>query len=226
MKKKLQAQDPTIELIKFYPSQGPEKGLKYVRSIAEDFSLPHGGQGFLYEHDLNYHLISTLLMPDKLKQGLRVRAQLLMELRKFLEKNPPKDPKLRDFLKYFDTDVLNKATSHFDTVGNLAHAVYGTDPGNGVKIIREMFFKNESPVAYLRTLMKEARPPEVYVPRIEQYEQAVDKMLDQFEKTVDKKLLEADLPPEWFSDRNALLFDARANIARFEVLLGTSEGTH
>jgi hypothetical protein len=73
--------DPHYHILNFYEAPiGAVSGRTYLVNFARGSRLPFSSRGHLYEHDLNFHAYSSLVLPGYVSKALRLRAEAFLDL--------------------------------------------------------------------------------------------------------------------------------------------------
>lgn len=121
LEKGMQVQDPHYRILNFYETQaGAVSGRSYLFNFAHKSQLPFSSQGHLYEHDLNFHAYSSLVLPSYVSKALRLRAETFLDLVDYMgsrANNSPAEAQLKAALEKY---VFRNFVERIDTsTGNL-----------------------------------------------------------------------------------------------------------
>lgn len=121
LEKGMQAQDPGYRILNFYETSGSAvSGRSYLYNFAHKSQLPFSSQGHLYEHDLNFHAYSSLVLPSYVSKALRLRAEAFLDLVDYVgsrANNSPAEAQLKAALEKY---VFRNFVERIDTsTGNL-----------------------------------------------------------------------------------------------------------
>lgn len=121
---KMKQQNPEFQWIGFFQTgAGTLSGKTYVEKIVKDGTMPISSQGHLYEHDLNYHVYSSFVMPPQFVKALRSRMEVFMGFVKYMEAQPgtKENAQVRYLL---EQKLLEEVVSRVDTAtGNFFKTV-------------------------------------------------------------------------------------------------------
>lgn len=135
----MQVHDPQYRILNFYETlPSAVSGRSYLAQFAHMSQLPFAAQGHLYEHDLNFHAYSSLVLPSYVTKALRLRAEAFLDLVDYVRARAPHSKVEDDLKTALEKYVFRNFVERIDSsTGNLFASL--------------MLLKNES----ISTLMTE-----------------------------------------------------------------------
>ncbi len=202
LKQALQAQSLPHEILTFYEANKVVDAATYLLRLAEQQQLPMGTIGELFEHDFNYHFLSSLVTPPQVVSLMSKRAKLLLQFLDYAKSNEAKYNVLKNnhFARNFATISLELAIKGLDLQGNnwmLFHNLYPDTPKADLSVnLTHMFLKAQNPSAYLKNIIRRSSIGPILFNVLKFNEQA-DELVDQFCKESPAGLCAEDLPLSW-----------------------------
>ncbi|MFS4459834.1 hypothetical protein [Bdellovibrio sp. HCB2-146] len=208
LSKKFKERNAEYDLMNFYEtSNAVLSGKSYLEGIAKNGEMPLAGQGHLFEHDLNYHVYSGLVLPPYVLKAIRDRAELLLGFIKFVEKHPA--AQTGSFKQHVNEAVVHNMVESIDiATGNLFKVTIRSDNekiGDVMHEVQEsidfLFHRQKSPYDFfVKFMMAHPLKPESRA-LVKEY---ADSVAAQYRKEdLDGKFLEN--PTELYNDARAQL---------------------
>ena len=162
LENRMQQQDPNYRILNFYEAKDHAiSGREYLTRFAHESLLPFSTQGHLYEHDLNFHAYSSLVLPGYVSKALRLRAEAFLDLVSYMETRSvhSKNTELKKSLEKY---IFRKFVERIDTSkGNLFAAMMLLKNESISALMTEVdvflqvsFVGQTSPQKYLNTLLE------------------------------------------------------------------------
>ncbi len=108
--------DEHFRIINFYETDGhANSDQSYLERFSYETLLPFSNRGYLFEHDLNYHVYSSLVIPSHMTKALQTRVTLVLEFKSFLQERSAKSSSAKEILQVLDKTVLpeiGRASGH------------------------------------------------------------------------------------------------------------------
>jgi hypothetical protein len=175
---KLKIVMPDHLLIQYYETKEITSSNRlYLENFVKESKLPLSDQGHLYEHDLNYHVYSSFVLPKRFVEALKIRAELLLEFNAFIKKEAEHSNQAKEIAKIISSIVLHDYVSRVDaSTGNMFQVVVGMEKENLNLIMSEMMIILEyslinqpSPQLHLLHLLNRPELNESMLPYLQKF---------------------------------------------------------
>ncbi len=203
---KMKQQNPEFEWIGFFQT-GSEilSGRTYIERIVKDGKMPISRQGHLYEHDLNYHVYSSFVMPPQFVKALRSRMDVFMGFIKYMEAQPAtkENAQVRYLL---EQKLLEEVVSRVDTAtGNFFKTVIRDNDKGLNHTMNEVFDSLEI------ALLSQLSPREYFLELTGSKAWGADlnKVAHEYARMLPESAKQQDLPDNYF--KNPAEFYNQAN---------------
>lgn len=214
----MQAHDPQYQILNFYETlPSAVSGRSYLAQFAHKSQLPFATQGHLYEHDLNFHAYSSLVLPSYVTKALRLRAEAFLDLVDYVSSRAPNSKAEADLKSALEKYVFRNFVERIDSsTGNLFASL--------------MLLKNES----ISTLMSEVDvflqisfagqvSPQSYVNTLlakENLSPLMTAILNDYWAQAPAKFKQNDLTKAFVENPSEFYNDAQANLKALERAAG------
>lgn len=178
LKERMLVKDPAFKIIGFYETTGHANSDQYyLERFSQESLLPFSNNGHLFEHDLNFHVYSSLVIPSHMTAALQTRVTLVLNFKKFLEDRSVKLDSARGVLKVLEKTVLPELVQRVDiSTGNMFQAVVRLEKESLSKIMTEVddildlaFMGQTSPQMYLLHLLNRPELGELLLPHLREF---------------------------------------------------------
>lgn len=161
LEKQIQKQDAQFRIVNFYEAHGLLSGKEYLERFAFKSELPLATQGHLFEHDLNFHVYSSLILPSPAAKALRARVELFLDFMKYAESRAFSSKAEAELKIDLEKALLPELVERIDySTGNLFRAALRMKGEPIHKIMGEIqelheiaFMDQTSPAAYLKKFL-------------------------------------------------------------------------
>jgi hypothetical protein len=215
----MQAQDPHYQILNFYETQASAiSGRTYLSNFAHKSQLPFSGQGHLYEHDLNFHAYSSLVLPYYVSKALRLRAEAFLDFVDYVGTGSQNSKPAADLKPALEKYVFRNFVERIDTsTGNLFASLMLLKNESISTIMTEVdvflqisFAGQTSPQKYLNTLLVK-----------ENLGSDLPRLLNDYWAQAPAKFKQDDLSPAFIANPSEFYNDAQANL---KALNSVAEG--
>ncbi len=206
----MQKADPLYKILGFYVTGSKTvTGREYLERFALKSLLPFAKQGHLYEHDLNYHAFSSLLIPPIASKALRLRAEAFLDLLDFIGKKTATLPAILPLKKSLEKFVYENFVERLDTsTGNLFPALMllkneslSTQMSEVDVFLQLTFARQTSPQSYVETLLSR-----------EKFSPELSPILNEYFSQAPAKFKQEDLPKGFVENPAEFYNEAQSHI--------------
>lgn len=184
-------------VINFYGTQEIESSRIYLTKFAKNLELPLATRGHLYEHDFNYHVLSSLVMDPALVRALQKRAELALLFDKFVSEKARAQEELRAVSAHVENSVLQRVVESIDLSGNIfmdlfRHSKVEKRNKDVQSSMNSIFYGTFSPKEFLDRIVKEDLP--------KKNSAEIQDVYQEFTRRIGMEYVRADLPHDWFEN--------------------------
>ena len=199
-KEHLKSEGRPHNILTFYKTKKVESALAFFTRLAEEEALPMGENGELFEHDFNYHFLSSLLTPPAVVALMSKRAKVILQFLEYAKTHTPKYSALRRFPELFENVTLQFGAKAFDFQGNLwmdYHSINEASNRQSMPFnLGNMFFNAYSAREYLKNMIQMSRINPIFWNAFVFPEQ-VEQLIQQFCKDSAPDVCREDIPKDW-----------------------------
>lgn len=214
LSKKFKERNAEYGLMNFYETgHAVLSGKSYLEGIAKNGEMPLARQGHLFEHDLNYHVYSGLVLPPYVLKAIQERVELLLGFIKFIENHP--ETQTGSLKQHVNEAVVPNMVESIDiATGNLFKVTIRSD---NEKIENVMHEVQES----LDFLFKRQKSPyDFFVKIMTEYPLKSESraLVKEYADSVDARYRKEDLDGNFLENPSELYNDARAQLRYLDML--------
>lgn len=221
LKSLAQKQNMDIAILNFYSTDKVTGGRKYLSMLAEELKLPMTSQGHAFEHDLNFHFVSSFFTPTFIARAMQNRAQIVLEFEKFLKEYPRRTRSQAQNFEVFETvmrkELMIDVIYRMDTQANFVNIYNGRSaPGMIEEIFKAMLMRSYTPRDYLVSLVSHHFGEVVSMNR--SLAQDFQMAFDEFLAGLSERYSKEDVPRGFFDNPNVFKQGAEQQLRDLETL--------